>query len=149
MTVCGIGHVNLRASAETVERLRRFYIDVIGLHEGARPAFRSGSRGYRLCAGDRDVLHLTIAPNGGAIMQPAGVFNHLAFDCDDLEAIRARLDAASIAHEIEVVDEPPAGTTVPDRPRGDRCRSDFGRPTTRTRVVQEGSDHSWPGGGHE
>lgn len=74
MSVRGIGHANLRASAETVERLRRFYVDVIGLCEGARPAFRSGSHGYWLYAGDSAVLHLAIARSGAADGQPAGTF---------------------------------------------------------------------------
>jgi len=105
MTVRGLGHVNLHASAETIERLRRFYIDVIGLTEGHRPAFRSGSRGYWLYAGDAAVMHLLIARNGGDSAQPAGVFNHFAFDCDDLEATRIRLDAAGIEYQTDVVDE--------------------------------------------
>ena len=105
MPVREIGHVNLRAPAETIERLRRFYIDVIGLREGARPVFRSGSHGYWLYANDRAVLHLTIARNGGANSQPSGVFNHLAFDCDDLDATRARLEQAGIHYETDVVEE--------------------------------------------
>ena len=105
MPVRGLGHVNLRASAETVEHLRRFYIDVIGLSEGHRPVFRSGSSGYWLYAGDRAVMHLSIAQNGGDSAQPAGVFNHFAFDCDDLEAARARLDIAGIKYETDIVDE--------------------------------------------
>ncbi|HKU79430.1 MAG TPA: VOC family protein [Rhodanobacteraceae bacterium] len=105
MRVRGIGHVNLRAPTETIERLRRFYIDVIGLREGARPVFRSGSHGYWLYANDRAVLHLTIALNGEANSQPPGVFNHLAFDCDDLDATRARLEQAGIHYETDVVEE--------------------------------------------
>lgn len=103
MTTRGLGHVNLRASADTLERLRRFYIDVIGLHEGPRPTFRSGSRGYWLYASDRAVVHLTLAADGAAT-QPTGVFNHLAFDCDDLAGTRARLDAAGLAYEVDGVD---------------------------------------------
>ena len=105
MQVHGIGHLNLRASPETIERLRRFYIDVVGLHEGARPMFRSGSCGYWLYAGDRDVLHLTIAENGGADSQSPGVFNHFEFDCHDLASTLARLDAPGIAYETDFVEE--------------------------------------------
>ncbi|MGH8126674.1 MAG: VOC family protein [Rhodanobacteraceae bacterium] len=105
MSVRGIGHVNLRAAADTIERLRRFYVDVIGLREGPRPEFRSGSRGHWLYAGGNAVLHLTIAAAGGATAQPSGVFNHLAFDCDNPDAVRARLDAAGVACKTDVVDE--------------------------------------------
>lgn len=105
MTVRGLGHVNLRASAEAIERLRRFYVDVIGLREGPRPVFRSGSSGYWLYAGDAAVMHLLIARSGGEGRQPQGVFNHFAFDCDGLESTRARLDAAGIEYETDIVDE--------------------------------------------
>lgn len=105
MPVRSLGHVNLRAPAATIAQLRRFYIDVIGLHEGARPAFRSGSRGHWLYAGEHAVLHLSIGTDAGASTHPAGPFNHFAFDCDDLEATRARLDAAGIAYATDVVDE--------------------------------------------
>ena len=105
MTIRGLGHINLRASAETIERLRGFYVDVIGLCEGARPMFRSGSRGYWLYAGDVAALHLTIAREGGASAQLPGVFNHMAFDCEDLEGTRARLEAAEIEYQTDIVDE--------------------------------------------
>lgn len=105
MAVTGLGHVNLRVPAETIERLRRFYIDVVGLHEDTRPNFRSGSTGYWLYAGDRAVLHLTVAAGRAATAQPPGVFDHLAFDCDDLAATRTRLDGAGIHYQTDYVDE--------------------------------------------
>lgn len=117
----GIGHVNLHASAEIIECLRRFHVDLIDLAEGRRPMFRSGLDGHWLYAGDRAVVHLTIARDGYASAQLPGVFDHLAFDGDNLEGTRARLHAAGIIHETKVVDElhqtqlflsEPAGTGV-------------------------------------
>jgi catechol 2,3-dioxygenase-like lactoylglutathione lyase family enzyme len=102
--VRGLAHANLRAPAAMVERLRRFYTDIIGLREGPRPVFRSGSRGYWLYAGDTDVLHLTVAGPGDAPPAPTGHFNHLAFACADLAAARARLDAAGLPYKIDEVD---------------------------------------------
>lgn len=103
MTVRDLGHLNLRAPAATIEQLRRFYIDVIGLREGPRPDFRCGSRGYWLYAGQRAVLHLSIGPDDGGIAQPSGPFNHFAFDCDDLAGTRAHLDAAGITYQTDTV----------------------------------------------
>jgi catechol 2,3-dioxygenase-like lactoylglutathione lyase family enzyme len=103
--VRSLGHLNLRAPEPMIARLRQFYVDVVGLREGPRPAFRSGSRGHWLYAGDHDVLHLTIAAGDAVAAQPPGVFNHLAFDCDDLDATRARLDAAGTDYKFDVVDE--------------------------------------------
>lgn len=100
-----LAHANLRAPEAMIERLRHFYIDVVGLREGPRPAFRSGSRGHWLYAGDTDVLHLTITPPGDASPAPTGHLNHLAFVCADLAATRARLDAAGLAYEVDEVDE--------------------------------------------
>lgn len=103
----GLGHINLRAPAAMVERLRRFYVDVIGLREGPRPVFRSGSRGYWLYAGDAAALHLTVgaADEPAASGQRSSAFDHFAFNCDDLAGTRARLDAAGIAYAIDRVDE--------------------------------------------
>ena len=105
MAVRGIGHANLRAPAAMIERLRRFYIEVVGLTEGPRPQFRSGSHGYWLYADSADVLHLSIAHDEAPLSKSNGAFNHLAFVCDDLAATRARLDAARIPYEVDVVDE--------------------------------------------
>lgn len=102
--VRGLAHANLRAPEAAAERLRRFYVEVIGLREGPRPAFRSGSRGHWLYAGEKDVLHLTITGPGDAVPQATGLLGHLAFACTDLEAARARLDAAGLAYEVDEVD---------------------------------------------
>jgi catechol 2,3-dioxygenase-like lactoylglutathione lyase family enzyme len=103
--VRGLAHANIRAPEAMIERLRRFYIDLIGLRQGPRPAFRSGSRGYWLYAGETDVLHLTVTGAGDAEPQATGFLDHLAFACTDLAATRARLDAAGLAYELDAVDE--------------------------------------------
>jgi catechol-2,3-dioxygenase len=103
--VRGIGHANLRAPAAIIERLRRFYVEVVGLTEGPRPQFRSGSQGHWLYAGDTDVLHLSIARDETPPSAGNGAFNHLAFACDDLAGTRARLDAMRVPYEVDVVDQ--------------------------------------------
>jgi catechol 2,3-dioxygenase-like lactoylglutathione lyase family enzyme len=105
--VRGLAHANIRAPEATIERLRCFYIDLVGLRQGPRPVFGSGSRGYWLYAGETDVLHLTIAGPGDAAPSPTGHFNHLAFACTDLAVTRARLDAAGVIYEVDEVDDPP------------------------------------------
>lgn len=101
--VRGIDHVNLRAPAQLIQRLRSFYIDLIGLREGPRPTFRSGSRGYWLYAGDSPIMHLTISDDGDAQPRSTGWLSHYAFECSDLPATRARLDAAGVRYETDVV----------------------------------------------
>lgn len=103
--VHGIGHVNFRAPAAMIERLRCFYVEVVGLREGPRPRFRSGSHGYWLYAGDNDAVHLSISSDGEPATTHQSCFNHLAFVCSDLDATCARLDAANVPYETDVVDE--------------------------------------------
>ncbi|MFC5741910.1 VOC family protein [Dyella tabacisoli] len=102
--VRGIDHLNLRAPAELIERLRCFYIDLIGLREGPRPVFRSGSHGYWLYAGDSPVIHLTISGDGDAEPRTTGWLGHYAFACENLTATRARLDAAGVHYQTDIVD---------------------------------------------
>lgn len=103
--VRGIGHINLRAGADMIEQLRRFYIDIIGLDPGPRPGFRSRSKGYWLYAGNTALVHLSIDDDAGTTPLATGHFNHLAFDGLDLDATRARLDAANIAYTTKIIDE--------------------------------------------
>ena len=105
VSVHGLGHANLRAPSAMVEKLRRFYIDVIGLTEGPRPQFRSNSRGHWLYAGDTDVLHLSVAVDEQYPTSGNGAFNHLAFACDGLATVRSRLQAAGIAFTVDEVAE--------------------------------------------
>lgn len=102
MGIRGLGHVNLRADADMIERLRHFYTDAIGLVEGPRPGFGPESRGYWLYAGATAIVHLSIG-NEGDTPLATGHFNHFAFDCDNLEATRAHLDAAGVAYTVKVI----------------------------------------------
>ncbi|HET7300700.1 MAG TPA: VOC family protein [Oleiagrimonas sp.] len=103
--VRAIHHVNLCAPVDTIETLRRFYVDIVGLEEGPRPMFRTGSRGYWLYANGIDIVHLLVDENGQPTSGNTGAFNHIAFACDDFDAARARLDAAGIAYGIDDIDE--------------------------------------------
>ena len=102
--VRALDHVNLRAPAALIERLRRFYVDIVGLQEGPRPSFRSGSRGHWLYAGEQPLMHLSISAEGEGLPQRSGWLNHYAFACDDLASTRARLDAAEIPYKVDIVD---------------------------------------------
>lgn len=105
MSTLGIDHVNLQASAGMIEKLRGFYVDIVGLREGPRPNFRSGSHGHWLYAGDVDVLHLSIRDGGVSAPCDTGAFGHMAFACDGLSATRNRLDAEGIPYETGTVHE--------------------------------------------
>lgn len=123
-SVARIAHVNLRGPEPLIERLRTFYVDVIGLHHGPRPRFRSGSSGYWLYAGDLDVMHLSIDPKAAAEPPPTAgttTLNHVAFTCHGLADMMRRLRKAGIEFRVDQVDDmdqiqlflfDPAGTRI-------------------------------------
>jgi catechol-2,3-dioxygenase len=96
MTVLAFGHVNLRAPRELLERLCRFYSEVVGLRVGERPPFRNF--GYWLYAGDQDVLHLSeIDPGEQRSATASASFDHLAFRCSGRQAVELRLQRLGVA----------------------------------------------------
>ncbi|MGH8780951.1 VOC family protein [Paraburkholderia sp.] len=88
-----------------LERARRFFVDVVGLAEGARPPFGIG--GYWLYAGGRPVIHLVNATvPGSSAGRPAPRIDHIAFRIDGLDewqALLARLDAAQTVYQLAEV----------------------------------------------
>jgi glyoxylase I family protein len=104
--VRGLDHYNLRAPRELLERIRDWYRDAIGLEVGERPPFRF--HGYWLYAGGRPILHLSEAGAGEAHPVPgSGTFDHVAFACRGIAAMRARLDALGVPYRV--ADVPLAG----------------------------------------
>jgi catechol 2,3-dioxygenase-like lactoylglutathione lyase family enzyme len=99
MAVTGIDHYNLRAPLAVLERIRDWYRDTVGLTAGERPPF--SHRGFWLYAGAQPLLHLSEESVGEHHPIPgAGTFDHIAFRCDDFDAMRARLDGAGIAYRV-------------------------------------------------
>jgi catechol-2,3-dioxygenase len=95
MPVTGFSHYNLRADRATLERLRDFYVDVVGLQTGPRPPF--SSFGYWLYIGERAVLHLSEArPLERRAPQGSGTFDHVAFECTDLPGFETRLRSLGV-----------------------------------------------------
>lgn len=95
MPVRGIAHYNLRLSLALMDEICRFYVTVVGLSIGPRPAFRSA--GYWLYAGEQDVLHLT--EEAGDDRRRTGTaltFDHVALHSTDWPSHRERLVAHSV-----------------------------------------------------
>jgi catechol 2,3-dioxygenase-like lactoylglutathione lyase family enzyme len=98
VTIQAIHHVNVRARAEDVARLKQFYCEVVGLQPGWRPPF--ASNGYWLYAQDQPVLHLVESDEGGAGQCP---IDHVSFRCSDLAPVIARLKERQIAYRTTQV----------------------------------------------
>jgi catechol 2,3-dioxygenase-like lactoylglutathione lyase family enzyme len=102
MPILGFAHYNLRASRLMLDTLRDFYVQVVGLRQGARPPF--GNFGYWLYVGERDVLHLAEA--GPDEQRPGNVtntFDHVAFACSDMAVFEARLQAFNVRYRRDHV----------------------------------------------
>jgi catechol 2,3-dioxygenase-like lactoylglutathione lyase family enzyme len=99
MTVAGLDHINLAAPRAVIERVRTFYIDVLGLVEGERPPFRSP--GYWLYAAGRPIVHLSVRETDSAAT--TGPVDHFALACEGLGAMLERLARHGIAHRTAAV----------------------------------------------
>jgi catechol 2,3-dioxygenase-like lactoylglutathione lyase family enzyme len=83
-----IDHVNIRAPAADIAKLKQFYCDVLGLSEGWRPPFES--RGFWLYAGGRPLVHLVEGSLGEVARAGPGI-DHVSFRCVNLDDCIGRL----------------------------------------------------------
>jgi catechol-2,3-dioxygenase len=99
MNVQGFSHYNLRASRELLDALRSFYVEVVGLRVGERPAFVSF--GYWLYAGEQAVLHLSEAARDETrSVDATTTFDHAAFNCTGRREFETRLTQLGISYEL-------------------------------------------------
>jgi catechol 2,3-dioxygenase-like lactoylglutathione lyase family enzyme len=91
MALNGLDHVTVNCA--DLARSRAFYAEALGMTDGERPPFPFP--GAWLYLGGRPVVHLV----GGADAGPetTGSFDHVAFEADDFEAVKARLVARGVA----------------------------------------------------
>lgn len=102
MPILGFAHYNLRGNRATLDTLRDFYVQVVGLQLGARPPFNNF--GYWLYIGERDVLHLTEAgPNEERRANVSNTFDHVAFNCSDMSEFEIRLQRLNIDYRQDHV----------------------------------------------
>ncbi|WP_269501185.1 VOC family protein [Burkholderia sp. IMCC1007] len=120
MSVIGLDHYNLRADRATLDTLRDFYVNVVGLEPGYRPPFQSD--GYWLYAGAQAILHLSEARPGE--VRPAhavNTFDHMAFSCANTAEMERRLADAQVRYsrtyvpltrQLQIFFSDPAGNGV-------------------------------------
>ncbi|MCC7484309.1 MAG: VOC family protein [Burkholderiales bacterium] len=93
MAVTGFNHYNIATG--DLDRARRFYTDVIGLREGARPPF--SRPGAWLYLGDQPILH--ISTGRAAATRRSDAFDHVAFSASDLDGTRETLRRNNVYFE--------------------------------------------------
>jgi catechol 2,3-dioxygenase-like lactoylglutathione lyase family enzyme len=97
VTIDAIDHVNIRAPAADIAKLKQFYCDVLGLSEGWRPPFES--RGYWLYGGGRPLVHLVEGPvedDTGPVGASSARIDHVSFRTADFESLTARVGKRGI-----------------------------------------------------
>jgi catechol 2,3-dioxygenase-like lactoylglutathione lyase family enzyme len=102
VTIEAIHHVNIRAPAKDIARLKQFYCEIVGLREGRRPPFTS--QGHWLYAGEQPIVHLVAGggEDGGPSTAARGV-DHVAFRCADLAPMIERLRSRGIDFQLSEV----------------------------------------------
>jgi catechol 2,3-dioxygenase-like lactoylglutathione lyase family enzyme len=101
VTIEAIHHVNIRASATDIAKLKQFYCEIVGLREGWRPPF--SSRGSWLYAGTQPVVHLVESEDEVDTEAPRGCIDHVAFRCSDLAPMIERLRSSGIEFQLTQV----------------------------------------------
>ena len=102
MRITHIDHYNIRLKISDLPAVRDFYVNVLGLIEGARPDFTFP--GYWLYGGaEAAILHLaaTLPENAEGIRadKPTGQFDHISLKASGMASARERLKKASVAFE--------------------------------------------------
>lgn len=96
MRVLGLDHVNIAGSPTLIARCVTFYVDVLGLTNGHRPAFRT--RGFWLYAGNHPVVHLSERAHDST---GTSSIDHYAFTCEGLEETMTRLREKGIEFTLD------------------------------------------------
>ena len=101
MNTVGLNHFNITASYNLLERVRDFYVEVLGLTVGERPNFRR--KGFWLYAAHEPIVHLTacdeddVRSNGES---GSNFFDNVAFSCQGLIGVIERLKQLNIPYEV-------------------------------------------------
>lgn len=101
MPAVGLHHYNIRALREQLPAIRDFYIEILGLEEGFRPAFRTF--GHWLYAGDQPVVHLTADESSPSAAESLCTIDHVAFACSDFDAMCRKLKSANVEYTLAEV----------------------------------------------
>lgn len=102
MRITHIDHYNIRLKVADLKVIRDFYVEVLGLTEGARPKF--DFPGYWLYGGaEAAILHLaaTLPDDADGVRgdKPTGQFDHIALKASGMQGARERLKKAGVAFE--------------------------------------------------
>ena len=101
MDTIGLNHFNITVPTELLEKVRDFYVEVVGLIVGERPGFKR--KGFWLYAGNEPIVHLTVCDEADTRAQGEiglSFFDHIAFSCQGLSGLIERLTRLNIPYEV-------------------------------------------------
>ena len=101
MNTVGLNHFNITSPYRLLEKVRDFYVDVLGLEVGARPDFIR--EGFWLYAGHLPIVHLTACDESDARAKADSLpsfVDHIAFSCEGLSGLIERLQHLGLPYEV-------------------------------------------------
>jgi catechol 2,3-dioxygenase-like lactoylglutathione lyase family enzyme len=116
MTIQSIDHFNITAPQPLLDRVRDFYIQILGFQEGFRPNFPIS--GYWLYLGQKAMIHLVEPVDGHQAVQQNGCLDHISFLCDDIDEMTNTLKNNNISFKKFTVPDINACQLVFNDPTG-------------------------------
>ncbi len=97
MPLVWLDHVNIRTA--NLEKMTRFYVDILGMEIGARPSFPFN--GCWLYCGGRAAVHLVESSSTPAGIEPQ--IEHFAFRAQDMPTFLDKLKKHGIPYRMATV----------------------------------------------
>ena len=101
METVGLHHLNITAPSKLLEKVRDFYVELLGLEVGERPNFVRD--GFWLYACGAPIVHLTACDEWDERAEGEATrsfFDHIAFNCKGLPETIARIKRMNITYEL-------------------------------------------------
>lgn len=119
-------HINIKAPPALLDAEKYFFLDILGLCEGPRPAFTNP--GYWLYSGDQPIVHLSVSEQHFA-SERQGYFDHVAFQSSGLPAFLHRLASAGLDYATSYIDTTATTQVFIHSPTGTRIEIGFANET--------------------
>jgi catechol 2,3-dioxygenase-like lactoylglutathione lyase family enzyme len=104
MTVKSLDHVNIQTLDMTTTV--RFYAALLGLQARNAPGRSASERQWLYDNSERAILHINLSGTGSTFPRPmiegetTGAIHHIAFECEDYQALLNRLRAMDMPHTL-------------------------------------------------
>ena len=128
MRIHKLDHFNIVANAADIERVKKFYIELLGFKNGPRPDFAFG--GAWLYKDEFPLVHLSVT-DGDDIEQPGlhdtttGCVHHIAFDCEGIEEFKTLLEENDIEYQYNSIEGWNIQQLILHDPSGTRIELNF------------------------